>query len=36
MKNSIGVGCAFLDMNVCLSIRQQCLKLIDDSGNNKY
>jgi hypothetical protein len=35
MKNSIGVGRAFLDRTGCLSVRQQCLKLIDDSGNNK-
>ncbi len=35
MKNDIGIGCAFLARIGCLSVRQQCLKLIDDSGNHK-
>jgi hypothetical protein len=33
---AIQFGDAFLDRIDGLMVRQQCLKLIDDSGNHKY
>ena len=36
MIKAIRVGYAFLDRIRGLKVRQQCLKLIDDSGNHKY
>ena len=36
MIKAIRVGFAFLDRIHGLRVGQQCLKLIDDSGNHKY
>jgi hypothetical protein len=36
MMKAIRIGYVFLDRIVGLMVMQQCLKLIDDSGNHKY
>ena len=36
MMKAVRFGYVFLDRIVGLMVKQQCLKLIDDSGNHKY